>query len=151
MDHDASNAASRERLRRLIASATDDDLRRTVDEGWTAAGTLAHIAFWDRVTHARWKAILGGQRIENTIFPSDGIHWTNEAGLPQWNALPPRAAAEDALHAAEELDGLINGLPAWAIEHAKAQGRPGMLDRDRHRGQHLERIAEGLGRPAPAA
>lgn len=140
MDHDAGNAAARQRLRALVARITDDDLRRVVGQGWTVAATLAHMAFWDRVKHASWRAILAGGPFEDASATSGRVDWTNEAALPQWTALPPRAAAEDAVRAAEDLDALIAGLPAWASGQAAAHGRPGMLDRARHRGEHLDQI-----------
>ncbi|MGH2378553.1 MAG: hypothetical protein ACRDGT_08750 [Candidatus Limnocylindria bacterium] len=135
-------------MRRIAERASDDDLGRPIDEGWTVATSFAHIAFWDRITSARWKAILAGESLQDTLrFPPGAIDWTNEAASPQWSALPRRAAAEDALRAAEELDHLIERLPAWAIEQAKAHDRPGMFDRTRHRGQHLDRIEQVLGPP----
>lgn len=133
-------------MRRIVGSATDEDLGRIVGDGWTVAAALAHIAFWDRVTQVRWKVVLAGRSIDSMTFPDGAIDWTNEAASPQWNALPPRVAAEDALRAAEELDRQIASLPASAIEHAKAHARAGMFDRTGHRGQHLDRIEEILGR-----
>lgn len=146
MDHDERNTAQRHRIERIVTGTSDDDLGRPLGDGWTVAVALAHIAFWDRITQARWKAVLSGEPVGATSFPRDGIHWTNEAAMPQWRALPARTAAEDALRAADELDRLIAGLPAWAIEQGKAI-RPGMLDRTGHRGQHLDRIEEVLDRP----
>lgn len=146
MGYNESNAATRGRLRDLVTRLTDDDLRRTVTDGWTVAATFAHIAFWDRITHARWRAILAGLPLESSSFPPGSTDWTNEAAAPQWNALPPRTAAEDALRAAEELDAAIARLTAPAIEEGM-NARPGMLDRTRHRGQHLDRIEDAVGQP----
>lgn len=115
-----------------------------MDDGWTVGAAFAHIAFWDRFTRARWNAILGGESFETTLWPQGAIDRVNEAASPQWETLPPRAAAEDALRAAEELDRLIATLPAWAMDQAKAHGRPGMLDRTGHRGKHLDRIEAAL-------
>lgn len=147
MGHNENNTATRVRLRDLVWRLTDEDLGRTLANGWTVAVALAHIAFWDRITHARWRAILAGLPLENSFFPPGSIDWTNEAAAPQWGALPVRAAAEDAVRAAEELDLLIARLPEAAIEQALANHRPGMLDRTHHRGQHLDRIDEVVSRP----
>ena len=45
--HDVETDAERERLRRLIARMSDADLKRPMPAGWTVAGVLAHIGFWD--------------------------------------------------------------------------------------------------------
>jgi hypothetical protein len=41
------NTVERERLRALVARLGDDELRSSVNEHWTVAGVLGHIAFWD--------------------------------------------------------------------------------------------------------
>jgi sulfite reductase beta subunit-like hemoprotein len=146
MDHNERNAASRSRLRILVASASEEELRRSVDSEWTVAATLAHLAFWDRFVHARWRAVLDGADIETAVAPPGGIDWTNAAGLPQWRAIFPRAAADDAIHAAAELDDLTSRLPAWAVERVTDLDRLGWLDRTRHRGQHLDLIAAAIDR-----
>src|SRR5207247_7012897 len=45
--HDAETDAERDRLRSLIARLSDKDLSRSMPAGWTVAGVLAHIGFWD--------------------------------------------------------------------------------------------------------
>ena len=44
----AENDAARERLRALVGRLSDGDLGRPMDAGWTVAGVLAHVAFWDQ-------------------------------------------------------------------------------------------------------
>src|SRR2546427_7413164 len=44
----ARNNAERARLEALVARLTDADLRRPLAAGWTVAGVLAHLAFWDQ-------------------------------------------------------------------------------------------------------
>ena len=41
------NTRERERLRALVERLDEDDLLTPVNEYWTVAGVLAHIAFWD--------------------------------------------------------------------------------------------------------
>jgi hypothetical protein len=41
------NTRERERLRALVARLGDDELRSHVNQHWTVAGVLGHIAFWD--------------------------------------------------------------------------------------------------------
>ena len=41
------NARELQRLRDLVARLSDDELRTPVNEHWTVAGVLGHVAFWD--------------------------------------------------------------------------------------------------------
>ena len=45
--HVAENDAERERLRSLVTALSDKELSRPMPAGWTVAGVLAHIGFWD--------------------------------------------------------------------------------------------------------
>ena len=45
--YDEQNARERERMRGLVERLSDEELRRPVNEYWTVAGVLGHIAFWD--------------------------------------------------------------------------------------------------------
>jgi uncharacterized damage-inducible protein DinB len=94
------NRASRERLRALTARLSDDDLRRTVEHGWTVAQVLAHMALWDR---HRFELLKLWQRAGT--FPAGGeADVVNDAVAFLAAALPPRAAADLAIEAAEALD-----------------------------------------------
>jgi hypothetical protein len=42
-----ANAREREHLAALADRLTDVELSRPMEAGWTAAGVLAHLAFWD--------------------------------------------------------------------------------------------------------
>jgi uncharacterized damage-inducible protein DinB len=44
----AENDAQRARLRALVRRLTDEELARPMEAGWTVAGVLAHLAFWDQ-------------------------------------------------------------------------------------------------------
>ena len=44
----AANRAATERIARLAASITDDQLATRVGEHWTPGVVFAHLAFWDR-------------------------------------------------------------------------------------------------------
>jgi hypothetical protein len=43
-----SNRSQTERLRRLVRTLDAGRLAVRLPNGWTVAGTLAHVAFWDR-------------------------------------------------------------------------------------------------------
>jgi hypothetical protein len=138
----ATSDASRERLRAVVEGLSDEDLSRPVDDQWTVAALLAHTAFFDRRA-----ALLLRRCLQGTIAPSpidpDAV---NDAALPQWRLIPPRAAAEEALAAAEDVDGVVAGLTPGHIA-AMQDGNAGIrLDRSRHRQEHLDQIERALGR-----
>jgi hypothetical protein len=134
--------ASRERMRRLVEGMSDADLARPLNDGsgWTIAATLAHIALWDRralVLLRRWEREGIGPAAEDF----DAI---NDALVPQWLALPPRAAADLALAAAEEVDPVVATLTAAQLEAIAAAGGPIRPDRSAHRAAHLDAIERAL-------
>src|SRR4029434_7489333 len=43
----AENRAQLERLQAVVDRLSDRDLAHPMDAGWTVAGVLAHLAFWD--------------------------------------------------------------------------------------------------------
>jgi hypothetical protein len=136
-------SASRGRLSRLVAAASDEDLARPLDDGsgWTVSATLAHLALWDQ------RAVVLLRRWEREgIGPShDDFDAINDALLPQWLALPPRAAADLALQAAEAADRAVASLTAEQLAAIAAAGGPIRPDRSAHRGDHLDAIERTLG------
>ena len=140
-DHNARNRAARERLSELIARVGDRGV--TVDGGWTAAGLLAHIAFWDRLAVARLARHLRDG--EPPVLAPDAVtDLTNEAAMRQWNDTPPRVAGSQAREAAAEIDRLIEGLSPDKLDRLKALGRPFLIDRSAHRKEHLDQIERAL-------
>jgi hypothetical protein len=140
-DHNARNRAARERLDAVIARVGERDI--TVDDNWTAAGLLAHLAFWDRLATARLERHL--REGEPPLFATDAVtDLTNAAGMRQWKETPPRVAGQQAREAAAEVDRLIEELPADKLEGLKAFGRSFLIDRSQHRKEHLDQIERGL-------
>jgi hypothetical protein len=96
------NAAERERLIRMANSMTDDELSKVIyKEGWTIAVVLAHLAFGDQRTLQflkTWRQ--SGVKSE----PQIDINHFNDALLPLFLAIPPRAAADLAVSSAITLD-----------------------------------------------
>jgi Mycothiol maleylpyruvate isomerase N-terminal domain len=133
------NAASRERLRDLVARLGEAELAHRLD-GWTVAAVLAHLAFWDRLALARWRQVERGLEFQHI-----DAELVNEAALAQWLAVPGREAAQQALAAAEALDREIVGLAPELIEAMLGQGLDRMVDRSEHRREHLDQIKRGLG------
>jgi hypothetical protein len=138
-----SNNETRQRLRALVDRLTDAALGHSLGEGWTVAAMLAHMAFWDYRALAlveRWER--QGTTDES---PEEG-EINNRAMLPLCLAIPPRAAADLALRAAEATDAKMAGLPADRLETARSFVN---LWRSEHRGEHLEQLKQALGAAPP--
>ena len=76
-DHVAQNREQLERLRRLVARLSDDDLRRELPDGWTICDALAHLAFYDRRA-----AVLLERFGREGVFASPYDYETINAALP---------------------------------------------------------------------
>lgn len=139
----ASNRAERERLRALVARLSDPDLGRLLGPDWSVADALGHLAFWDRraqVLLTKW--LQSGEIAES---PAD-VDTINDAVLFLIRRVAPRAAAEEAVAAAEAIDQLLETAPPKLIEQNVAAGGPLRLDRATHRRAHLDEIENRLGR-----
>jgi hypothetical protein len=145
MDDDFIEDNSREllRLRALVGRLTDDQLRAAVNEDWTVAAVLGHVAFWDG------RALYLAERFDpSTGFPDDvgepeNVDWINDSTRPLIHAIDPRAAAELTLGIAEEIDARVAALPAdklWPQDpDSPLNGR-----RASHRAEHLDEIEAAL-------
>jgi DinB family protein len=140
-DHNKRNRASRDRLAAVIAQLGDRSI--PLPGGWTAAGLLAHLAFWDGFGAARLERyIRDGKPME---FGSDTLtEIINAAGLAQWTATPIRAAAGLATDAAMKIDRLIEALPKETFDAIRAMNLPRLLDRSLHRKEHIDEIERAL-------
>src|SRR5215211_9338809 len=91
LDHVARNREQLERLRRLVARLSDDDLRRELPGGWTIRDVLAHLAFYDRRAQ-----ILLEQFARGGVFASPYDYETiNAALLHLTRRIPPRDVAAE--------------------------------------------------------
>ena len=147
MDADGSfveaNTRERERMRALIERLTDDQLRRQVNEDWTVAAVLGHIAFWDaRVLFLVDKLERGDAFTESDVEPDD-VSWINDSARPLIHAIAPREVARLALRLAEETDRRVA-----AIDPKKMYPLDGRSlinpHRHSHRGEHLDEIEDAL-------
>jgi Uma2 family endonuclease len=140
----AENDAERERLKALVARLTDEELTRPMDAGWTVAGVLAHLAFWDA------RALYFMNKWEGGIAPSQAdwepeeIDWINDSAKPLCLALPPRTAAQLATQMAEDADKRVAALSDALLEQIHAIGQPFNLSRASHRKEHLDDIGRYL-------
>ncbi len=133
------NRASTERIRKLAASLTDQQMQTKVGEHWTVAIALAHLAFWDR----RVIYTLDMTERDGKLFtPEVGI-FVNDLSLPLWAAIPSREAARIAIETSEALDKrLENFSPALLEELYNYNKRWGV--RAVHRGEHLDEVDAAL-------
>jgi hypothetical protein len=140
----AENNAERERLKALVERLSDEELSRPMAAGWTVAGVLAHIVFWDA------RALYLMDKWESGIAPSqadyepEDIDWANDASRSLCLALPPRKAAQLALQLAEETDRRVEALSDEILAQIVAVGQPFALSRAGHRKEHLDDIERYL-------
>ena len=130
------NAESLERLRAFISKLTEIDLRVSTPAGWTVAGVLAHLAFWDRravVLLRRWK--------ESGFSPSPAdADPINDATKDLCLALDPRLAADLCLAAAHEVNQALSTLSPDLIDAIRASEDSIDLNRWEHRNEHLDEL-----------
>ena len=139
----ARNNAERARLKALVSRVSDTDLAKPMPAGWTVAGVLGHLAFWDQ----RIVTLIEAWEHSGAALPSihgEDVDWVNDAGKPFLLALPPRQAAELALRIAEAVDRKVEAASDALIETNAAAGNPLSLDRSVHRKEHLDEIEHTL-------
>lgn len=130
------NNRSRQRMQALAERLTDEQLATRMENDWTVAAYLVHIAFFDRRALELTKRFTTVDEVRES--PLD-VHVLNDALLPQWRLIPPRAAANEAIVAATETDAAIAALPDEIVARVRALDAFS-LDRSAHRKTHLDEI-----------
>ena len=142
--HEAANARETARLAALTGRS-GADLSRDLGGGWNVSTALSHVAFWDRFAAERLKAWL---RDGTVVGAGNAIDALNDALLHVWRALPTKAAAAEAVAAAEAIDRQIRDLTDEQIGRYRASLAPGQtplfLDRTGHRREHCDQIEAAL-------
>ncbi len=137
------NATELQRMRALVEGLDEDGLRLAVNEYWTVAGVLGHIAFWDaRVLSLADKLDRGEPFTASDAEPED-VDWINDASRSLIHAVPPLEAARLTLQIAEETDARVAALPIdrlWPTD----PDSPLFALRAAHRGEHLDDIEAAL-------
>jgi hypothetical protein len=133
------NRASRERIRTLIESLSDEEMRTPVGEHWTVGIALAHLAFWDRRV---MYALDMSERDEKLFIPQIDLA-VNDLSLPLWAAIPPREAGRLALETAEALDSRLEAFSQPLLEELYAYN-PRWVTRGLHRNLHLDEVDAAL-------
>jgi len=140
------NARERQRLQTLIASLSDEDLKRPLPNGWSVAITLAHLAFWDR---QRLAVLKQWERAGVQPAPADAD--TINEGVHLLAAdIPPRRAAQLAIEAAEAIDQALEHMSADLMTAIEAGGQSRILRRSMHRRAHLDQIDAAMHRKPTA-
>jgi hypothetical protein len=135
----AANARQLQRLKALVARLSDEQLTAMVNEYWSVAGILGHIAFWD----GRALFLAGKLQRGEALTPSDDepeeVDWINDSSRPLIHAIVPRALAELAVSIAGETDQLMASLPDTLLA-GLGETSPLNPVRATHRGEHLDEI-----------
>ena len=142
--HDQRNDESRGRLVDFATRLGAGDLDLEIDDTWTVGALLAHLAFWDRLTEARWNHARQQARFTPIGLDQELTDLINAAAMPAWRIVDPRRLGALVVTAAEDVDGLIAALPAESIAGVLAEGRPRLLDRSLHRAEHSATIEARL-------
>jgi hypothetical protein len=135
-----SNRAATDRLRALVKRADRNMLAVRLPNGWTVAGALVHIAFWDRARLMLMRRWAAGEPASGAY---DGNVF-NDAASPLWELIPPEASARAALVAAEEIDAFLLEVPTAVVDTALARADAPNLDRGEHRSHHLDIVERAL-------
>jgi hypothetical protein len=135
-----SNRSQTERLRRIVQRLDAAMLTVRLPNGWTVAGTLAHIAFWDRQRLCLMRRWAAGDFCSGAY---DG-HLFNATMQPLLEMIPPERAAAAAVQAADEVDALLLEVSSEVVEAALARPDAPNLDRGSHREHHLDRVEQAL-------
>src|SRR5512132_4521613 len=129
-------------MRGLVDGLDDDALMAPVNEYWTVAGVLGHIAYWDiRVLVLAEKIDRGEPWAPGDAEPEGD--WLNDTTRPLIHAIAPRAAAELAMRIAEETDARVAGLPLERMAPLD-EDSPIYPARGEHRGEHLDELERAL-------
>jgi hypothetical protein len=145
----AENDRERRRLEALVDKLDDAALSRSMPAGWTVAGVLAHLAFWDQRIATFIEMLERGTKVP-TENPAD-VEWINAAAKPTQLALPPRRAATLAVDTARAIDHAAATLSDELLAKNTAAGSPINLRRAEHRREHLDEIEQALaGRTHPS-
>ena len=139
------NARQLERLRAFVDGVDEDDLRTSVNEFWSVAGVLGHVAFWDARVLALADRLERGLPFTPSEEEPDDPAWINDAARPLIQAIPPSEMAALALELAEQTDRRVATLPLdrmWPTDPTS----PMNPLRASHRGEHLDEIQAALER-----
>ena len=143
----ADNTRELARMRALIGSLNDAQLAMSVNEHWTVAGVLGHMAFWDGRALFLARKLSRGERYTPSDAEPEDVDWINDSSRPLIHAIAPRLTADLALQVAEETDAAVASLSTELLEKVDANS-PFNPVRANHRGEHLDEIEAALRAPS---
>jgi len=130
-------------MRAVVSRLSDRQLGAMVNEYWSVAGVLGHIAFWDgRALHLAGK-LERGELVRASENEPEDVDWINDSSRPLIHAISPRALAELAVSIAEETDRLLASLPDEILAGLD-ETSPLNPVRANHRGEHLDEIEAAI-------
>jgi Mycothiol maleylpyruvate isomerase N-terminal domain len=135
------NQTSLDELRAYVEGLTDDQLSRDLENGWTAAAELAHLAFWDRRAFQIATRVSADETFRN---PGENVHVLNDALLYQWKRIPPRDAIAEFVEAGTQVNSLMNSVDQATVDRWLGF-RTFAVDRSNHRLEHLEELKQFFG------
>ena len=139
----SENKTQLARIQALLAGRSDAELARPMAAGWTVAGVLGHLAFWDQralILLEHWEKKGAAPPANN----EEDVDWINDAAKPMFLAVPPRRAAELWLSVAQAVDAKAAGFSDDLIARNAAAGTPVSLNRGAHRLNHLPDLERAL-------
>jgi hypothetical protein len=137
------NTRERERMRSIVESSTEEILNAPVNEYWTVAGVLGHIAFWDARILSLADKLARGEPFSSSDTEPEDVDWINDASRPLIHAIAPLEAARLALQIAEDTDARVATLPPDRL-FPRDPTSPLYAVRASHRGEHLDEIEAAL-------
>jgi len=140
-----ANDRERERLRALVARLSDAELSVRLNDDWTVAGVLAHVAFWDARALVLTRKLERDEPFTPDDVEPDDVTWINDSVRPLAHAIAPREAARLALRLADETDARI---AAMAPSRLWPNDTTSLVKafRSEHRAEHLDEIEAALRR-----
>ncbi len=141
LSYNQLNHASTERIKKLAASLTDDEMQTRVGEHWTVSIALAHLAWWDR----RVMYVLDMTAKDGKLFVPEIDIFVNDLSLPLWAAIPAREAARIAIETSEDLDQRLEVYPQNLLEEIYNYNKRWVV-RALHRNEHLDEVDAALKR-----
>jgi DinB superfamily len=138
------NARELARMRSIVERVSDAQLGLPVNDHWTVAAVLGHIAFWDGRALALGQKLQGGMPFSPSDDEPEDVDWINDASRPLIHAVPARELAQLAVRIAEETDALVAALPAERMWPDDSDSPLNPI-RASHRGEHLDDVDRVLG------
>lgn len=135
------NRASRERMKTLADSLSDEQMLIKVGEHWNVGIVYAHLCWWDR----RVMYVLDMTEKNGKLFIPEIDVFVNDLSLPLWAAVPPREAVRLAMENAEALDKRLEAYAPELLEEIFNYNKRWVV-RALHRNEHLGEAEAALKR-----